>query len=534
MALSNNNTKRAVLGTGVLALAGLASMPLQAADAQQIIRDRCLACHTESGDAAAPTFSRISEQRKSPEGWQMTLNRMIHLRDLEISAEEKRAVIKYLSDTQGLAPSEAAPYRYLLEQDTNLVETGGDQHLVETCARCHSEARFGLQRRTKDEWKLLVDFHMAQFPGMELHAGSRDRPWYQIATTQTVDMLFEKYPLMTEEWKNWQQAPKADAIGRWRVTGYIPGKGEFDAWMSAVKTGEDRYDVTLEGQYSDGAALKGSGKATLFTGYEWRASVTVDGVKMRQVMALDAEGKMMDGRIFLAAEREIGGTLSAVKDKGMAQLVAVQPSYLRTGESTELTLIGSGLKGDVDLGEGVKVEKILSRSDDRITLVARASGAEGARTVKVGQAVQDEALKVYTTLARVDVTPANAVSRIGGGGSAMAKVRATYRAVGYSAGADGVAGTEDDLRLGYMPASWSIQPADEVAEHDKDHLYAGQITAAGIFIPGDAGPNPERKMSANNVGRLKVVATVNDGANEVQGEGSMLVSVPDFVRRVLD
>ena len=77
MALSNNNSKRAVLGTGALALAGLVSMPLQAADAEQIIRDRCLACHTESGDSAAPTFSRISEQRKTPEGWQMTLNRMI-------------------------------------------------------------------------------------------------------------------------------------------------------------------------------------------------------------------------------------------------------------------------------------------------------------------------------------------------------------------------------------------------------------------------------------------------------------------------
>jgi len=533
MALSNNNSKRAVLGTGALALAGLVSMPLQAADAEQIIRDRCLACHTESGDSAAPTFSRISEQRKSPEGWQMTLNRMIHLRDLEISAEEKRILIKYLSDRQGLAPSEAAPYRYLLEQDTNLVETGGDQHLVETCARCHSEARSGLQRRSKDEWKLLVDFHMAQFPGIELHAGSRDRPWYQIATTQTVDTLFEKYPLVTQEWSNWKKADKADVMGRWRVTGYIPEKGEFDAWMSAAKTGDGRYDLALEGHYADGTVLSGTGKATVYTGYEWRASVTIDDVKMRQVMALDANGQM-EGRMFLATEREIGGTLNAVKDQGAGQLVAVQPSYLRSGESAELTLIGSALKGDIDLGEGITVEKIVARSDDRITLVAKATGAEGPRTIKVGKAIQNAALNVYDQLARVEVTPANAVSRIGGAGSEMAKVRATYRAVGYSAGADGKPGTDDDLRLGYMPASWSILPADEVAEHDKDHLYAGQINAAGIFVPGDAGPNPERKMSANNVGRLKVVATVDDGANKVEGDGSMLVSVPDFVRRVLD
>ncbi|MET4163453.1 quinohemoprotein amine dehydrogenase alpha subunit [Marinobacterium sp. MBR-111] len=322
-------------------------------------------------------------------------------------------------------------------------------------------------------------------------------------------------------------------MGRWRVTGYIPEKGEFDAWMSAAKTGDGRYDLTLEGHYADGTVLSGTGKATVYTGYEWRASVTIDDMKMRQVMALDANGQM-EGRMFLATEREIGGALNAVKDQGMGQLVAVQPSYLRSGESAELTLIGAGLKGDIDLGEGVTVEKIVARSDDRITLVAKATGAEGPRTIKVGKAINNAALNVYSTLARVDVTPANAVTRIGGAGSEMEKVRATYRAVGYSAGADGKPGTDDDLRLGYMPASWSILPADEVAEHDKDHLYAGQINAAGIFVPGDAGPNPERKMSANNVGRLKVVATVNDGASKVDGEGSMLVAVPDFVRRVLD
>ncbi|SIQ15787.1 quinohemoprotein amine dehydrogenase subunit alpha [Marinobacterium stanieri] len=532
MALSNNNSKRALLSTGVLALAGLASTPLLAQDAQQIIRDRCLACHTESGTAEAPSFSRISEQRKTPEGWHMTLNRMIHLRNLQISTEEKRALVKYLADTQGLAPEETEGYRYLLEQDTNIVETGIEPGTAEMCARCHSGARFSLQRRTEQEWKYLVDFHMGQFPTTEFHSLARDRQWFDIARNDTAVKLAEQFPFETNAWSNWKAADKSDLMGRWRVTGFIPGKGEFDAWMSAAKTGEGKYDLDIEGTYADGSKLAGKGNATVYTGFEWRASLTIDGVKMRQVMAADKAGNNLEGRMFLAAEREIGGDLMAVRDQGAADIVAVQPSYLRSGVSTELTLVGQNLDGEINLGEGVAVEKVVSRSKDRITVIAKANGAEGMRSVSVGKANAE--LAVYSELARVEVQPANAVTRNGGADSAMAKVRANYRAVGYSAGADGEAGTDDDLRLGYMPAQWSIKPADEVAAHDKDDKYAGMINAAGIFTPGDAGPNPARKMSANNVGRLAVVASVKDGDTTVEGEGSMLVAVQDFVRRVLD
>ena len=534
MALSNNNSKRAVLGTGILALAGLVSTPLQAQDAQQIIRDRCLACHTESGTAEAPSFSRISEQRKTPEGWHMTLNRMVHLRDLKISTDEKRELVKYLADTQGLAPEETEGYRYLLEQDTNIVETGIEPGVAEMCARCHSGARFSLQRRSEQEWKYLVDFHMGQFPTAEFHSLARDRQWFDIARNDTAVQLAKQFPLETQAWNNWKAADKSSLMGRWRVTGYIPGKGEFDAWMSAAKTAEGRYDLSLEGHYADGEVLAGTGNATVYTGYEWRASLTIDGVKMRQVMAADNDGNNMEGRMFLTAEREIGGELMAVRDQGAAELVALQPTYLRTGESTELTLIGQNLDGKIDLGKGIEIEKVVTRSQDRITVIAKASGAEGLRTPRVGKAVNNAGLAVYDELARVEVMPANAVTRNGGADSAMAKVRANYRAMGYSAGADGQPGTDDDLRLGYMPAQWSIKPADEVAAHDKDDKYAGMINAVGVFTPGDAGPNPARKMTANNVGRLAVVASVNDGDNTVKGEGSMLVAVQDFVRRVLD
>lgn len=534
MALINNNSIRAIVGAGALALSGALAAPAIAAqlDGKSIIRAHCLACHTE--DAASGTFSRISEQRKTPEGWQMTLNRMEHLRALKLPAAEKRAVIKHLADTQGLAPAEAAPYRYLLEQDTNRVEDI-DEAYVEMCARCHSGARFGLQRRSEAEWNLLVHFHMGQHPTLELHALSRDRPWMQLALTETVPQLAQDFALDTAEWRDWQRAVKPQLGGQWRLLGFVPGKGEFDARMSAVPAGADRFELRIEGRYADGSPLAGTGTATVYTGYEWRGNLTIDGVSMRQVMAADARGREMSGRMFMRAAREIGGELRAVKEGQAAQVLAVMPSHLRIGETATLTIVGSRLSGQVSLGSGVRVLDVVSRSADRITVRAQATGTAGMRDVSVGRASGAGLLAVYDRVARVEVSPANAVARIGGPGDAqMEKVRVAYRAVGYAAGPDGQPGTDDDVRLGYFPAAWAIEPFDEAAAEAQDHLFAGSIDADGLFTPGDAGPNPQRPMSANNVGNLSVVATVGQGADAVQGRGHLLVAVPDFVRRVLD
>ena len=41
-----------------------------------------------------------------------------------------RELVKYLADNQGLAPSESAPYRYLMEQDLNRQEDFDPELLV--------------------------------------------------------------------------------------------------------------------------------------------------------------------------------------------------------------------------------------------------------------------------------------------------------------------------------------------------------------------------------------------------------------------
>ncbi|MCO4759821.1 MAG: quinohemoprotein amine dehydrogenase subunit alpha, partial [Oceanospirillaceae bacterium] len=326
MALNNNKTTRALLGTGALALAGLVTMPAQAADAESIIRDRCLSCHTETGESATP-FSRISEQRKTPEGWMMTISRMQQQRGLVISPEEKRTLVKYLADTQGLAPSETDGVRYLLEKEPNVVESF-DQLVQETCVRCHSGARVALQRRTEDEWKHLIHFHMGQQPTAEFHAGARDRAWFDIALTNVAPKLAKDYPFNSDAWNNWQKVNKKSLNGSWAMTGFMPGKGTFDATLRVSKTAADNYTVALEGQYADGTPLKGEGRAIVYAGYEWRASLTIDGVKVRQVLAASADGSALEGRMFERDDEIIGGSVKAVKGN---VITAVTPSYIKQG-----------------------------------------------------------------------------------------------------------------------------------------------------------------------------------------------------------
>lgn len=531
--MKKHSMKRVIRFGGAVALLGLASSA-SAVDGQQIIKDNCLLCHSETGNAAAP-FTRISEQRKTPEGWQTTINRMKSQRGLKLKPEHERVLIKYLADNQGLAPAETAGLRYVLERQPNVIEQDVPEHVAGTCTGCHSSARSGLQRRTQAEWEKLVHFHMGQVPTIEFLAGHRDRPWFQIAVGETSQKLGEGYPLETKAWSEWQAAPKAALNGEWVMSGYMPDKGDFSATLKVMPNKQDDYVLLINGHYADGSKLSGSGSAKVFTGYEWRASVVIDGRKMRQVLAASEDGKRLNGRMFLTMDDIMGGEIKAVKAGNSAALVSVTPSYIKQGGVQTLKITGANLSGKVSLGKGVKVEKVVSKTADHMIVQVKAdkAAATGLRSLNVGNAKLADAVAVYDSVARVDITPSESIARIGGNGGPVPKQKATYRALAYAAGADGKAGTADDLRLGYMPAEWSVKAFDEVAEHDNDLKYAGSIDAKGIFTPGDAGLNPERKMSTNNVGNLAVVGTVKDGAEAVSGEAHLLVTVQDFVKELI-
>ena len=106
------------IGLGAL----LSSLPLFAVDAQvgkEIINSKCTACHTGNLDTG---LSRILDQRKTPEGWYMTVKRMQREHGLSITRDEESNVIKYLSDNQGLTPNEIKPYAYILDKTPGVLD----------------------------------------------------------------------------------------------------------------------------------------------------------------------------------------------------------------------------------------------------------------------------------------------------------------------------------------------------------------------------------------------------------------------------
>src|SRR5687768_2414329 len=78
-----------------------------------IVRN-CAGCHVR--DSSGKFLSRLSYMRKTPEGWETSVRRMMTLQKVNVSPEDARAIVRYLSDNQGLAPSEARAGRFESER----------------------------------------------------------------------------------------------------------------------------------------------------------------------------------------------------------------------------------------------------------------------------------------------------------------------------------------------------------------------------------------------------------------------------------
>jgi len=447
--------------------------PGAATTPEELLRNTCSGCHQAD---SAGRLSRISEQRKTPEGWAMTIQRMEDLHGITVSSQDlplgsqdaKRTLVKYLADTQGLAPAEAAGFRYALEQRLDDFEPV-DADFKMMCGRCHSAARVLLQRRPLEEWRKLVHFHLGQYPSTEYSAGGRNLDWFPVALNETAPMLAEKYGLESAAWEKWQKAKKPELSGHWFVRGHQLSKGDFSGTMRATPDGPDRYAVEFSGSYTrSNEALSGVGTAIVYTGYEWRATLSIGEVKWQQVFAASADGKALEGRMYERDHPELG----------------IDGAAFRTSPQA---------------------------------LQAKRDAPSGAL----------ESWKVD----RIAVDPPYQVARVGDGGGPIPKEYAAFDAVAWGNGADGKPETDDDVRIGALPATWRVEPWDERAREDRDVEFAGKFEdpSVGVFTPGDAGPNPARKYGTNNAGNLKVIATVKDGDRELTGEGHLIVTVQRWI-----
>lgn len=508
----------------VLFVGGFRAGVASAADLQasELVAGLCSGCHEE---VAPGHLFRINDVRKTPEGWDMTLFRMQHVHGVEMSPLERAGILAYLADMQGLAPSETAGYRYVLEERQNAMDKAPDPELNVMCGRCHTNARYALQRRDKEEWLRHMNFHVGQYPSLEYQASSRDRYWWQIATTELPQKLGALYPLKTAAWDKWKNAKHASLAGSWRIIGWQPGHGLYQGVATFKAGGDGRYAVSYAMTDPVGKSLTGAGKSIVYTGFEWRGSVKLGDQELREVYAASEDGRQLTGRWYDAAHLETGADVTAVRiEKGKTRILAASPPYIKAGGVTDVTLIGFGLTGSPDFGPDVTAKVISSDGNSmKLSLTTAPRVKVGARDIKVAGAVAKSAFMVYDRVDSLRVTPEYAVARVGGGHAPA--VPAQFEAVGYMNGPDGKPGTMDDIRIGVMKAAWQAKPFDEEAARMQDVRYAGVLSADGLFVPAGAGPNPARKYSTNNAGNLSIVATVNDGGRNVTGAGHMIVTV---------
>lgn len=512
---------RHYLSVGSLALAVSTALhvpnAMAARDGASILKETCQGCHVPEGDS---DLSRISHQRKTPEGWLMSIARMQVMHGLKISDDDRRSLVKYLANKQGLAPSETEDMRYALERRLNHIEEFDDKY-TQMCARCHSGARVALQRRPAQEWEKLVNFHLGQWPSLEYQAQARDRDWLEIALKEMVPELAKRYPFDTVAWTEWKkQRPAAEAIaGEWSFSGHVPSKGDVRGLMKVAMSDKDTFKVELQGEYADGKPFSGNGSAILFNGYEWRGNLSIDGVPMRQVFA--AVDGHIRGRMFATEHDERGLDFVAAK-QDTPRLLSVQPSFIKAGTEVELTLVGSGLSGKPNFGAGLEVLNIDEQTPGRLRVKVKAAADAklGTHAISIGQ-LNPVSLAVYQSIESIKVEPAFSVARIGGNGGPTPEVQGRFDAVAWAKDAAG-----KDYRVGVVPAKWSVEPFDERAADDQDVKFAGVMDRDnGVFTPAGAGPNPERKMSTNNAGNLKVIAAVQSGGTSLQGEGHLIVTV---------
>ena len=515
----------------------------------------CGQCHAQD---EKKRMSRLSYRRTTPEGWEQTIKRMVTLNSLTVSPEDAHEVLRYLSNNLGLAPEEARPAAFELER--RIIDFHyEDKATEETCNRCHSIGRVLLQRRTKQEWELLIAMHRGYYPYSDFQAFMRPPsiriepdadgrpPDRRQPYEKAIATLASAFPLRTPEWAAWSANVRPPRLqGRWALSGYQLGRGPVYGEVQVTPGGPagDEFTTDIHLVYARGGkTVARTGKAIVYTGFQWRGRSTEGATpdsSLREVMFIDRDWGRMSGRWFTGAYDETGIDVQLQKLGTDPIVLGASPSAMKTGASGQsLRVFGAGFPNgltprDVDLGEGVTVTRLVSATPSELQVeVDVAAGARiGARDLFVAGASRNAAVVVYDRVDLVKVRPQAGMARVGGAN--FPRGYQQFEAVAYQNGPDGKPASKDDLSLGIVDASWTLEEFTATFGDD-DLNFVGAIDQTGLFTPNEDGPNLKRKNHAVNVGDVWAVATLaaDDKAGvlkPIRGRAHLLVTVPLYMK----
>ncbi len=578
--------RKALTGTAFLLISCAA---LRAQNAQGIpIQDevtirKCGGCHQRDANGM---MRRISYIRTTPEVWEQSIKRMIRLNGLSATPAEVHAIVRYLSNNNGLAPEEMKPAFWEVEHRTegyqgDYVPSPALQH---TCNYCHSIGRVLAQRRTREDYDKLVAMHIGLFPGAANAFRPQrakavrlaDLPQRESATANggvamepprapappsakypvdlALDYLAIAQPLITPEWTAWHASMRPPRLaGTWLLSGYQAGRGKvYGQVITTPGPADDQFVTSVQLTYaSNGTSVKLSGKSIVYTGYSWRgssgtvashpagnAAMSPVPVEWREALMVSRDGNSMDGRYFWSAFGELGIDVHLVRLGSEPVVLGADLASLQSPSRREMKIYGGNLPSslkpvDIDLGPGVTVTKVVNSNPSMATVeVDVAKGLPvGMRDLSIGRATAVKVLAVYDKISYVKVTPDAQIARLGG--VVHAKELAQFEVTAFAAGPDGKDYTADDVPLGSVSAKWSLEEFFSTPDDD-DVKFVGTVDDSGLFIPNLEGPNPARKkqdnnFGVNNYGDVWVVADFKapDGA-QLKAKSYLVVTVPNY------
>lgn len=491
-----------------------------------LVKNKCLTCHAVKDGVA----DRISDVRKTPEGWQDTINRMQRLWGVQLTREESEQIVKELSYTNGLAPEEMERVMYWLTETGSTFEpVVGNESVQQSCLGCHAAGRALAQYRTEEEWMNMKDFHLAMNPSLVYQV--RDVNWAEVAE-EALKYLAEINKRDSEEWARWQEANiQYDVTGSWKIVGYQPGVGKYSGTAEISKRGDDFYEKrTL--YLTNGEEVNYAGTVRLYSGYSLRSSLEGNEERLRGVYNVKDNGQTIVGRWNKVGDRGIYADEIFYKVSEPA-LLDVWPQSLRVGSEATFRIIASGLpenitKDDIQVSGGLEVVDIVQQThgDLWINLKASPSAKQGEATIKLAGVKQGVKLTLYEQIERLEVLPEFGLARIGDGEDNY-KQSVQFEAIGYTKGEDG-----EELSVGPVQVTWSLEEYYALGIEDDDINFVGTIDPeTGLFTPAPSGPNPERFWSTNNVGNVSVVAVYKDPltGEEVKGSTFLIVSLPKYL-----
>ena len=510
----------------------------------QTVIANCSGCHVRDSTGR---MSRISYMRKTPEGWQNSIRRMVMLSGVKVEPDVARDIVRYLSNEHGLAPEEARPGMFEVERRVIDWEYEGDEDTQDLCKRCHSMGRAILQRRTSDEWGLMIELHRGLYPVVEFQgfrrggpASDEDDPRHPM--DKAVAHLAEAFPLETDAWRAWAANKRpARLAGQWALVGSEVGKGMVYGSVTVTAAGNGE-DFTTDVAYTyarTGETVRRSGRSTVYTGFQWRGRSFVGSDEesaVREVMFVERDWQEMSGRWFHGANDELGIDVTLHRVRNDPVVLGVHPTAVQMGGVHSVTIHGANLPtgldaSAIDLGPGLAVRSVTGQSATEITVEVSVAtdAALGGRDVFVGATNLEHGLTVFDEIDRIAVEPRAGMARIGG--IVFPKQYQPFQAVGYHNGPDGDPETDDDIRLDLVDVQWALEEYTRTFD-DEDIEFVGQIDQRGWFTPAADGPNPQRHQSRNNVGDVWVVASYTgpQAPKELRARAHLVVTVPLYMR----